>query len=205
MADPTTEVLIPVKKFTEAKERLSPHLDAAQRAELARLMAAQVIEAARPFGVSVVCDSEDVATFADKLGARVIWCPRRGLNNAVRDGVRALAAEGVDRVVVSHSDLPLARDFSELVDFPGVLLVPDRHGKGTNVASVSTKVDFRWSYGPGSFERHRAEALRLGLALGLRRIPELTWDIDTPADLAPPHPRGLPDPLAELLALTPTA
>ena len=49
-------VLIPIKAFHAAKQRLSPDLDPSQRADLARWMAAEVIAAAAPLPVVVVCD-----------------------------------------------------------------------------------------------------------------------------------------------------
>ena len=42
---------------------------------------------------------------------------------------------------------------------------------------------FRFSYGPGSFERHVAEARRLGLPIRVVDDPTLAIDIDEPADL----------------------
>ena len=70
-------------------------------------------------------------------------------------------------------------------------LVPDRHGDGTNVASIPTGVGFTFAYGPGSFRAHRAEATRLGLTLRLVADTRLGWDVDVPADLEVPaelHP-----------------
>ena len=52
--------------------------------------------------------------------------------------------------------------------------------------SVATGTGFRFAYGAASFARHVAEAGRLGLALRVERSPRLGWDVDLPADLAPP-------------------
>ena len=78
-----TAVLVPVKAFGEAKRRLSSALDPAARAALARRMAANVVAAAAPFAVAVVCDDEDVAAWAHEHGALVLHEPGRGLNGAV--------------------------------------------------------------------------------------------------------------------------
>ena len=176
-------VLIPVKAFARAKARLAPQLDPARRAELARAMATQVVRAAAPLPVAVVCDDDEVAAWAAGEGAIVLHEPGRGLNGAVETGVRALGTAGATEVLVAHGDLPLARGLDRLAGFSGVTLVPDRAGDGTNVACVPADGDFHFSYGPGSFARHRAEAQRLGLALRIVRHPELTLDIDRPADL----------------------
>ena len=176
-------VLVPIKAFGAAKVRLAPALDAGQRAELARTMAAQVLAAAQPLPVAVVCDDPEVAAWAGERGALVIREPGRGLNGAVEEGVAWLAAAGATQVIVAHGDLPLARRLAWVADFPGVTLVPDRRDDGTNVACVPAATGFCFAYGPGSFARHAAEARRLGLGLRITREPSLGWDVDVPGDL----------------------
>lgn len=178
-----TEVLIPIKAFADAKRRLARELGPEQREQLARAMAARVISAAAPLSVSVVCDDDEVAAFAASHGANVIWCPARGLNAAVTEGVAQLRDREVTEVVVSHADLPFAESFDSLIGWRGITLVPDRHMRGTNVAVVPTDPSFNWSYGNGSLNRHRAECLRLGLPLRIQRVDTLSWDVDIPADL----------------------
>jgi 2-phospho-L-lactate guanylyltransferase len=183
-------VLIPVKAFRIAKVRLAPALGPAERAQLAEAMATHVVGAARPLPVAVVCDDAEVRAWAEDAGAGVIWTPGLGLDGAVEAGVSQLAADGFDRVVVAHGDLPLAAGLAGLGGGEGVVLVPDRRDDGTNVIALPTQAGFRFAYGPGSFSRHRAESLRLGLRLDVRRDAALGWDVDVPGDLLPPG--GLP-------------
>ena len=187
-------VLVPVKAFSTAKVRLAEVLDPAARAELAERMAATVLRAAGPMPVAVVCDDDDVRTWADRHGAEVIWTPGLGLNGAVEAGVGHMAGRGVDRVIVAHADLPLAADLTWIGRFGGITLVPDRHLDGTNVVCTPAGAGFRFAYGAGSFTRHRAEAARLGLPV--RVVPDalLGWDVDVPGDLLPPEAAGAPCP-----------
>jgi 2-phospho-L-lactate guanylyltransferase len=178
-------VLIPVKAFSEAKLRLAPALPPPARAELARAMATHVVQASRPLPAAVVCDDREVASWARDLGALVIWEPERGLNRAVEAGVERLASAGADRVVVAHGDLPLAPGFVWVARFPGVTIVPDAVDNGTNVICVPSRAGFTFSYGPGSFTRHTAEALRRGIPLRVVRERGLAHDVDTPLDLLP--------------------
>jgi 2-phospho-L-lactate/phosphoenolpyruvate guanylyltransferase len=180
-------VVVPVKAFRAAKLRLSPALGPTARAVLARELAGTVAAAAAPLDVVVVCDDDEVRAWAGEVGARVVWCPGRGLNGAVADGVAQLRREGVERAVVAHADLPLATSLGWVADFDGVTLVPDRRLDGTNVLCVPTATEFGFAYGPGSFGRHRAEAERLGLAMRVVADPALGWDVDLPADLAWPR------------------
>jgi len=135
-------VLVPVKAFAEAKVRLAPALTGGERETLARRMAARVVGAAAPLPVAVVCDDPNVRVWAESMGAQVIWRPGRGLNAAVQDGVAALAADGFERVVVAHADLPLATALAWVADGSGVTLIPDRHDDGTNAACVPDDLDF---------------------------------------------------------------
>ncbi|HEX3623225.1 MAG TPA: 2-phospho-L-lactate guanylyltransferase [Acidimicrobiales bacterium] len=177
-------VLVPVKAFTEAKLRLAPALEPADRAALARAMATHVVSSAAPLPTAVVCDDADVAAWARDLGALVVWEPERGLNRAVEAGVARLAAGGARRVVVAHADLPQAGRLAWVGRFAGVTVVPDHRDNGTNVICVPAAAGFTFSYGPGSFARHGAEAHGLGLPLRVVRDPSLSHDVDLPADLA---------------------
>lgn len=183
--DSQSAVLVPVKAFDQAKRRLDAALGADERASLARAMAEQVLRAARPLPVAVVCDDTKVADWARGLGALVIWEPGRGLNGAVEAGVDRLRSAGVAQVIVAHADLPRATGLELVGLAPGVTLVPDRFGNGTNVIAVPSDAAFRFSYGPGSFARHRAEVARIGLPLHVLDLPDLAWDVDEPADVVP--------------------
>jgi 2-phospho-L-lactate guanylyltransferase len=195
-------VLVPVKGFRQAKVRLAAALDPAQRATLARSMATRVVAAARPLPVFVVCDDAEVASWAETVGAAVVWRPGLGLNGAVTDGVAWLGAEGFDRVTVAHGDLPFALDLVWVGRLPGLTLVPDRRDDGTNVVSLPAGSGFTFSYGPASFRRHAAAARALGLAVRVVREPRLGWDVDEPADLA--HP-ALEEVLPSLLPTSPAS
>jgi 2-phospho-L-lactate guanylyltransferase len=178
-------VLVPVKAFSQAKRRLHLALGEPERAELARAMADRVVSAAHPLPVAVVCDDNEVAEWARTRGALVVWEPGRGLNGAVEAGVDRLRAAGVTQVTVAHADLPRASDLAMVGEVPGITLVPDRYGNGTNVIALPADAGFQFSYGPGSFARHRAEAERLGLPTRVLDRPDLAWDIDEPGDVIP--------------------
>ena len=181
-------VLVPIKAFSEAKVRLAPVLNAADRAALARSLAGGVIAAAGPVPVSVVCDDREVAEWATTQGASVIWTPARGLNAAVAEGVTALASQGVALVTVAHADLPLVTTLAGLGRPATAVLAPDRRGDGTNVIAIPTDCGFSFSYGAGSFRRHLAEARRVGLDVEVVERADLAWDVDIPDDLGPVSP-----------------
>lgn len=176
-------VVIPVKTFDRAKARLASALSADERRVLARRAADRVVQAATPADTFVVCDDVGVASWATSRGAAVLTPNRPGLNEAVAFAVAELRARGYRRAVVAHADLPLAESLAWVADFPGVSIVTDHVGDGTNVLSVPTSTPFNFHYGPGSGRLHRLEALRCGLSVRWLKHSQLSHDVDTPDDL----------------------
>jgi 2-phospho-L-lactate guanylyltransferase len=185
----STGLVVPVKAFTRAKQRLSPALDAGNRHRLARYCAGRVLAAAGPLPVYVVCDDDEVAAWAAEAGAHVIWTVGLGLNPAMEASLVVLAEAGITMAVIAHGDLPLARRFDHVALAGSVCAVPDHRYDGTNVLAVPTALAdrFRFQYGSGSFRRHVQEALRLGSPVRILRDEDLAHDLDTPHDLADPR------------------
>lgn len=187
-------MLVPVKAFTEAKQRLRPVLADHLRSALAQRCAETVLLAARPLDVWVVCDDDSIEAWAQEHGASVIRTPSAGLNPAISAGAAQLAQSGVDMVVIAHGDLPLATDLHTVLDarprsVSAVTIVPDLGFDGTNVMALPRALigAFTFRYGRGSFLAHIGEALRHGSAVRIVRNPELAHDIDTPDDLERPE------------------
>ena len=65
-----------------------------------------------------------------------------------------------------------------------IVIVPDRHGTGTNGLLLTPPGAIPPSFGPDSFERHRQLAREAGVACRVERVPSLLLDIDTGEDLA---------------------
>ena len=175
--------LIPVKSFLEAKERLAERYGPAERQALAQRLAEGVLRSVHPASVAIVCDDDAVASWGRDLDAIVIWAPKKGLNAAVAHGVATLEAMGFSTITVSHADLPFPEALNSVSIADTIVLVPDRHRDGTNVISLPTGVAFNFSYGPGSFHRHVAEAERTGSPFMILDHAELAIDIDTSGDI----------------------
>lgn len=201
-------VLVPVKRFSAAKGRLSSVLDDDARARLAEWMASRVLGAIGHHQTYVACDDDDVSAWAVAHGAKVVWGPGLGLNGAVDDGVARIRADGFDHVVVSHADLPRPGALAGVAAADTITLVPDRRRDGTNVMSFPLGSPLAAAYGGGSFQRHLDQALLAagdGIAVQVRRDSELSLDLDTPDDLT--HPmiaEVLPPWLRTLLASRPS-
>jgi 2-phospho-L-lactate/phosphoenolpyruvate guanylyltransferase len=188
-------VLVPVKSFRAAKARLAGRVDAASRSNLARWMAGRVVAASHPLPVFVACDDDEVAEWADGVGASVLWSPGLGLNGAVDEGVATIAGKGFEHVVISHGDLPLATTLVDVARPGAVVLVPDRRRDGTNVLARPTDIVLPATYGAGSFRHHLGYALSAGVPVMVRVDARLSLDLDTVDDLRHPmvwpHVQGL--------------
>lgn len=179
-------MLIPIKAFHQAKQRLEPRLGSADRERLARWTAEQVLAAAGELPTYVVCDDLLVARFATDHGATVLWEEHQGLNGAVANGVASLAERGHEHVIVVHGDLPRPTLLASLARADTVTLAPDLRLDGTNVLSFPTRSGLTISYGAGSFRRHLAAAAQIGAAVWVVHDQFLALDIDYPADLDHP-------------------
>jgi 2-phospho-L-lactate guanylyltransferase len=184
-------VVVPIKSFRHAKDRLAEVLTPAERADLARACAGRVLDAARGFDTIVVCDDDEVADWAAARGVPSVRPEATGLDAAVRRGVERARETGHRVAIVVHADLPLARDLAPVFEGRGpdevlasVTIVPDRHGDGTNVLVVPTGAGFEFHYGRGSADAHTAEARGRGLVVHVVHDPELEVDLDVVDDLA---------------------
>ncbi|MCW3029434.1 MAG: cofC [Solirubrobacterales bacterium] len=197
-----TAAILPVKRFSMAKQRLGASVAEPLRLQLARAMVADVLAALAETESNeitiVVTREEAVAEMAATQGAVVVDdIADAGQSAAAELGVQRALAEGIERILCVPGDCP-ALDPAELEDLlepraggadrgrpePEVVIVPDRHGTGTNGLLLSPPDAISPSFGPGSFERHRALALAAGLPCRVERPPSLLLDIDTGADLA---------------------
>ena len=196
----STAAVLPVKRFSLAKQRLGESVDDGLRLALARAMVSDVLMAlSRTAGVDrtiVVTNEESVEADALEHGAILIAdSAERGQSAAVALGVARALSEGMTRVLCIPGDCP-ALDPAELralladpgrAHEPGqarVVIVPDRHGTGTNGLLLDPPGAIAPSFGPGSCKRHRGLAAAAGARCEIARPSSLLLDIDTGADLA---------------------
>lgn len=177
-------VVVPIRSFTAAKTRLASVLSDAERRALARHCAKVVLRAAQPLTVYVVCDDAEVAEWARTHGASVVSPGISGLNEAAAAGRAAARDDGYRSAIIVHADLPRVESLVPLTtEDADVVIVPDRHGDGTNALVVPTGGEFDFRYGPGSSDAHRHEAARLGLTWRLLQRADVALDLDTIDDL----------------------
>ena len=188
-----TVAILPVKSFRDAKQRLEPALEPAPRRLLAEAMFADVLIALRRANsvtaTLAVSSDEAAQRIAGAYGASLLHDDGGGHNGAARKGIRHAVAHGFERVLLVPGDCP-AVDPGEVDELlrrhrrgPAALVVPDRHGSGTNALVLSPPDALEPSFGPGSRERHVVRAGECELDCEVVEVPTLALDVDTPEDL----------------------
>lgn len=145
-----TTIVIPVRG-TGAKSRLDTPL----RAELARAMALDTIEAALEVAPVIVVTDEIMRLDAESLGARTVTDGGHGLNRAIEAALAAVSTSSTTAVLLG--DIPgLDPDELRAALLAAAALdramVADADGDGT-VLLVAQHHDL--AFGQGSRERHR--------------------------------------------------
>ena len=205
-----TVAILPVKSFGRAKQRLTGGFP--DRPGLAAAMVADVLDAlglveglaevlvvtaapveARP-GVVVVHDPAETGQSA-AAGLGIAAAVERGAERVLLvpgdcpaldpDEVAALlAGEASDRASTSTTHGGATRRSRETTGGAGVVIVPDRHGTGTNALLLSPPTIMAPAFGEGSFARHTALARAAGVTPRVAEVRSLGLDVDTPEDLA---------------------
>ena len=188
----TIAAIIPVGTLDGAKTRLGEALDAEERRDLVdRLLARTVLVALATDGIDdvlVVSPDREVLRRAAELGSRTLRQRSRGLNAGLREARADVVAGGAAAAVVLPIDLPfvtseaVAAVVEPLTHGPGVVLVPDRHGTGTNVLGLRPPDAIEFAFGRDSRRAHRTAAETAG-ATYVELDGPLTIDLDTADDL----------------------
>lgn len=187
-----TFAILPVKSFGVAKQRLRDGLDPAMREALVEAMFTDVLDALVLAGLDeivVVTASPAARRIGSERGATVLSDAETGHNAAAEVGIRAALEARAERALLVPGDCP-ALSPDELrhllalpAAVPSVLVVPDRHGTGTNALLLTPPDALGPSFGPGSCRRHLALAGAAGVHAEVVDVPTLALDVDTPDDL----------------------
>ncbi len=199
-----TAAILPVKSFARAKQRLGASVEDQLRLALARAMVSDVLEALsgiEAIGATFVVTREPLAAEAALAsGASVVEDEQEsGQSAAAALGIARAVEAGFERVLCVPGDCPaldpleIAALLAPAASAAEVVVLPDRHGTGTNGLLLSPPAAIEPSFGPDSCERHVALARDAGVSCRVQRLLSLSLDVDTGEDL-----RALRSVLADL-------
>jgi 2-phospho-L-lactate guanylyltransferase len=186
-------VVVLVKGFDSAKQRLSPALDPQARRSLAVRNAERALRAARAGDrVLAVCGSLEAAELARTLGAEVLLEERpAGQNPAARRGLEHAEAGGAAAVLLLSSDLPLVSPevVTEMISTgqrmgsPAALAAAATGRGGTNALYLSPPGSVGLHFGEASLEKFAGDAAERGVPFEIFESSSLALDLDEPSDL----------------------
>jgi len=190
-----TVAVLPVKRFAAAKQRLAEDFTAGTRRAIVEAMVTDVLiglrRARQVDQVLVVTGDSAVEALAHGYDAHTVHDPEdTGHSQAAVVGVQEAIARGARRVLLVPGDCPAIdpKEVDALVGRaagggPSVVVVPDRHGTGTNALLLTPPDAIEPSFGPGSRRRHVEAAEAAGARVQVDEVPSLVLDVDTAADL----------------------
>ncbi len=190
--------LIPLKRYGQAKQRLSGFLMPGERISLLKAMLEDLlfVLCGHPEieSVLLVSDEPTVKKMALDKALELITEEElgvNGLNDVVQAAVSKLAQRGIDDVMVIHGDLPLLteQEISILIKShqqaksPAVTIAQDIEGQGSNCVLCTPASQMHFQYGVNSLQKHRVHAQEISASLQIINLPGAQCDIDTPVDL----------------------
>ncbi len=189
-----TWVVVLVKDFDSAKERLRPALGAKSRRALARNNARLAVSAAAAGDhVLVVTGADEVAEMAAAWGADVLLEPREeGQNVAARRGIDRAIQGGAGAVLLLSSDLPLVTEAAvrKMLQSavrhasPVAVAAPATGRGGTNALYLRPPDGLGLHFGDESLAQFRADAEANGVKFVVFHSDAMALDLDEPSDLA---------------------
>jgi 2-phospho-L-lactate guanylyltransferase len=188
-----TWIVVLIKDFGSAKQRLQPALGPKSRRALARRNAELAVRAAAAGGrVLVVAGSHEVAELAAAWGADVLLEPRQeGQNVAAGRGIARAVEGGAEAVLILSSDLPLVTteavreviESATRLDAPVAMAVAATGRGGTNALYLRPPGAIALQFGSDSLAKFRHEAESRGVNFAVHHSESLALDLDEPGDL----------------------
>jgi len=186
-------ILIPVKRLSQAKQRLASLLGQPARTELAQAMLLDVLEAldqwaGRP-DVGVVTGDPFALELARQFSLEIIVdTANQGESEAIERATRVCQSRGIESTLVIPGDIPLVQSWElekvlEAAPLEGTVLAPAADGRGTNAAFRRPSGLFPLRFGNDSFRPHLAAAHATGKPCVVLSLAGIALDIDSPSDL----------------------
>jgi 2-phospho-L-lactate guanylyltransferase len=175
---------VPIKKFSNSKERLSNVLDSINRSKLAEQMAKHTI---KTLFNSNICDSITIVTNDKDLTFinTVSYFTELPLNQALHEAIASKPNNGI--TLVMHADLPRINEkdlqkFKEAFTKTKISIISDLHKNGTNCLMFDSSMDFNLKFGEDSYALFIKEFESNELIYQDICLPSLQDDLDSEED-----------------------
>lgn len=187
-------ILVPIKDFSDAKQRLAQVLTPAQRTQLARTMFLDVLRALQRVPskppVAIVTRDADAMRLAELFGfSRIYDGLNAGETEAIAMATEQAVSRGAEYTVVIPGDAPLITPdevtrLFESAPAEGTVLAPAADAQGTNAVLRRPAALFPLQFGNTSFVPHLRAAIRTRKPAVILKLEGVALDIDRPDDLS---------------------
>jgi 2-phospho-L-lactate/phosphoenolpyruvate guanylyltransferase len=187
--------IVPVKRFENAKTRLSSVLDTDERIHLSLLMLEDTLHtlsmASSLTKVVIVSSDKRAEELATKHGANFVNEETEdGVNSAVALADRYCIKEAADATLIIPYDLPLLdkSDISKAQELAQkeshcIVICPSHRYDGTNMLLRKPPSVIATFYDSDSYNMHIKAAISRGIPIKFLFSKSLMYDVDTPEDV----------------------
>ena len=186
-------IVIPVKRFALAKNRLNTVLTSAERESFAQVMLNDVIRAVANArlvsGILLVSNEMRAKYIVERAGGLFLKSMESGVSFAFKQASDWLLRHGQRTAFMIPGDIPTieSSEVDSLIAAhsagKSVTIIPDRHYGGTNGLIVSPPDIINYHFGSNSFSLHINAAEEVGIKPTVKISQGVALDIDSQPDL----------------------
>ncbi|WP_455369649.1 2-phospho-L-lactate guanylyltransferase [[Eubacterium] cellulosolvens] len=181
--------IVPVKKLSLSKLRLTESLTPHERQDLTLKMLKHVLKVVTKSikEVLVIGSDEEIKKISKEYGAKFEKDKTSSLNRAIDQAIRKCIKKEHDAILLVAADLPLLsnKDLKQLINSindESVIICPSKDC-GTNTLFLRPPRTIPVHFGINSLEKHLKEAIKKNRKFRLFWSLGFAFDIDVPEDL----------------------
>ena len=183
--------IVPVKRLSQAKMRLSLVLTPKERRAITEMMLKDVLEALKDSDmlddVIVIGSDTSVKWLAKVYRGKFLKEPSTGLNMSIEYATKQSRKNGATSVLVALADVPLMNktDIEQVIGLgldAAAVISPSR-AEGTNALLRTPPDVIQTEYGHRSFINHLRRVQERNILFKVLWTPTMSFDVDTPGDL----------------------
>ena len=181
--------IVPVKKLSRSKLRLTESLNQKERQDLTLKMLKHVLSVVTKSikEILVIGSDEEIKKISTKYGAKFEKDKASSLNGAINQAIRKCVKNKHDAILLVAGDLPLLsnKDLKRLIDSiddESVVICPSKDC-GTNTLFLRPPRTIAIHFGINSLEKHLKEAIKKNRKFRLFWSLGFAFDVDVVEDL----------------------
>lgn len=189
--------VVPLRDLHTGKSRLRGEFSDVFVRKLIIVMAQRVINALAELTwfekILIISPDREILQYSWNTQCHMLQQQSLGLNDAIQQVCDSMQGFDVTDLCVIHADLPMVTsavlknaflpEMESEAQFSAAIS-PDRQHRGTTCLWLRPPHALSPEFGSNSFTLHVSQARRKGIPAKIIHLPELAFDLDTPADIS---------------------